>query len=85
MIEFNCEISASLSFFSILCLKLKNENIKVFFREYVVCSDNVETCSCFCKYHVKNRPEKAYFYKKPYSKDKYLKKKVKQGEEQQKS
>ena len=66
LIEFDCEISASLSFFSVLCMKLKNNKIKVFYREYVVCSDNIDNCTCDCKYHVKNRPEKSYFYKRPY-------------------
>ena len=71
VINFNCEISACFGFLSILALKLKNEVIEVFFREDVVCLEKRENCSCLSIYHLDNRPEKAYFYKRVLKKKNY--------------
>ncbi len=71
LIDFDCEISCALSFYSVLCLMLKNKAIEMFFQEYIVCLNKKSKCFCSCKYHIDDRPEKAFFYKKPYKKEKF--------------
>lgn len=52
-------------------MKNKNDSINIFFKEQLVCVEKECEGKCSFPYHFENKPNKAFFYKKPYPKEKY--------------